>query len=222
MKNFIFLIGFLSVLSGLFAQNQTQSYDYSFKTLYKAVALHPGYRNKAGKINDSVIRRWDKDIKIFIEGGNAKCRREIQHALRDLITRISPAIGDKIKIFFTDEKYSANYLVNLNGVGRSSWYIKWDGNQNIYSGLIVINTNAVFNRDEQTERVTHYFLESLGDFVLDHKDRSNFDKNDPTMAANISAWRHDISDVDLQILKLHYSDAIKPGMSEKDLDLVFK
>jgi hypothetical protein len=70
--------------------------------------------------------------------------------------------------------------------------------------------------------ISHYFLQSLGDFVFNSKDRSVYPKNTPSLASNMSLWRNDINDVDLRILKVHYADGIKTGMAGKDIDLYFE
>jgi hypothetical protein len=193
-------------------QNQEQSYDSSFRELYKTIALHPNHINRRGIITNPVIKKWDKDINIFIQGSSAKVRREIIAKLKNTIAIISPALDNKIKISFTDDKSSANYLINLNFTGRNGWYLKWDALDNIYNCVMDVNTKFIFNREQQTALISHYFLKSLGDFITESA---------PLVVSNMRLWRQDINDVDLQILKLHYSNDIKPGMAEKDIDNFF-
>lgn len=221
MKRIAFFFSLICLVGTAFCQSQPHSYDSSFKALYKAVALHPGYMNRYGIVHDSVIKRWDKDINIYVEGGGSKSRKEIINKLKNTIAVISPAVNNKIKISFTNDKSSANYLINLDFTGRSGWHIKWDGLSNIYNCVMLVNTKAIFNYDQQATLVSHYFLQTLGDFVFNQKDRPVFTKNDPSVTSNMSAWRRDINGIDLQILKLHYADGIKPGMAEKDIDQFF-
>jgi hypothetical protein len=133
--------------------------------------------------------------------------------LKITVALISPTIENKIKVSFTNDKASANYLVDLNPNLETRWYLKWDGQNNIYSCLVRINTREVFNCDQMAAKVSHYFLRTLGDFVMSE------DKQ--PIVFNMRYWRNSVNDVDLQILKLHYSDDIKPGMSAKDLDDYF-
>lgn len=221
MKKIVFLISLVGLFRTAFSQDQPQSYDSAFKALYKAVALHPGYRNRQGIVNDSVVKRWDRDIVIYIEGGHSKSRKLIAGKLKNTIATISPALNNKIKISFTDDKPSANYLINLDYKGVSGWHIKWDGLDNIYSCIMSINTNTIFNYDQQTALVSHYFLQTLGDFVFNMKDRPLFTKNDPSVVSNMGLWRQDISSNDLRILRVHYADDIKAGMAQKDIDQFF-
>lgn len=220
MKKYTFFLAFIFLAGAACCQDQAQSYDSSFKALYKAVALHPGRLDREGQISDSKIKRWDKDIVIFVEGGSGKSRKNILSKLKNTIAVISPALDNKIKISFTNDKALANYLIDLDFTGRNGWYIKWDGFDNIYSCMMLINTEAVFNFDEQAGLVSHYFLKSLGDFVFIKEDNPVFN-GDTSVASNISVWRQDINSVDLRILRLNYSDDIKPGMAEKDIDLFF-
>jgi hypothetical protein len=46
----------------------SETYDSSFKPLYKSIALHPGYINARGKLTNPVIKKWDGDIAIYVEG----------------------------------------------------------------------------------------------------------------------------------------------------------
>ncbi len=223
MKKLFFFFGLISLVGTVAGQSNSQSttYDSSFKALYKATALHPGYRNRAGRIHDSVVRRWDRDITIFIEGGSSKERRQIVGKLRNTIDLITPSLDSKIKISFTDNKSTANYLIVLTVLGRSGWYLYWDNLNNIYSCRMRLNTQAIFNSEQRAGIASHYFLKSLGDFVLSKKEREELDFNDSSVVANMNSWRKDITDIDLRILRLQYADDIKPGMSAKDIDLYF-
>src|ERR1700733_13422438 len=133
MKRYIFFLAFIFLAGAACCQDQAQSYDSSFKALYKAVALHPGRINREGEISDSKIKRWDKDIVIYVQGGSVKSRKKILSKLKNTIAAISPALDNKIKISFTNNMPLANYLIDLDFTGRNGWYLKWDGFDNIYS-----------------------------------------------------------------------------------------
>ncbi len=222
MKKSILFWGLMGLVAMALGQDRHPTYDSSFKTLYKAVALHPGYINREGVMNDSVIKRWDKDIRIYVECGSGKTKREILGKLKNTIALISPALNNKITIAFTDDKPAANYLINLEAIGRSGWHIKWDGRDDIYSCIMYINPRVIFNRDEQAGLVSHYFLQSLGDFVFNKRDWSELIRNDPAANSNLSLWREDLNDIDFKIIKLHYSNEIRPGMAEKEIDAFFE
>jgi hypothetical protein len=202
-------------------QSQAPPYDSSFKALYKAVALHPGYRNWEGVIHDSVVKRWDKDIIIYVEACDETSRRKVIRKLKNTIALLAPALNNKINISFTTDKASANYLVHISYLGRTGWHIKWDGRNNIYNCIMVINARSIFNREQQVGLASHYFLQSLGDFVFNRKDRPAF-ASDTAVSTNLSLWRQDITSTDLQILKVHYADEIRPGMARKDIDQYFE
>ena len=221
MKKITLLAGFICCMGAAFSQSQSQPYDSSFRVLYKAVALHPGYMNRRGLIHDSIVKRWDRDIKIYIEGSSSKNRREVLNKLKSTIATITPALNNKIQISFTDDKSSANYVIDLNYRGLSGWYLKWDALGNIYNCIVHVNGNEYFNYEQQAGLVSHYFYQSLGDFVFKKKNRAEILKSDPAIASNVSVWRQDINNIDLQILKVHYADDIKPGMAEKDIDQFF-
>ncbi|HVU57159.1 MAG TPA: hypothetical protein VHD83_18990 [Puia sp.] len=220
MKRTALLVSFVCMMSAAWSQGQPSVNDSSFRAVYKAAALHPGYSSRNGIVYDSVIRRWDKNIVIYVIGGAGKEKRAILGKLKNTISLLSPSLS-KISISFTDEMRSANYLIDLDYKGRSHWYITWDALGNIYKGNIYLNPRQIFNADQQASLVSHYFYQTLGYFVFNRKDRDELLKGDPSIASNIFVWRHDINDLDLRILKLHYSDDIKPGMAEKDVDQYF-
>jgi hypothetical protein len=220
MKKYILFFGFICLIGS--AYSQASVYDSSFKALYKAAALHPGYTNMRGIMHDSVVRRWDRDIVIYIKGENRSSRKEILARLKNTIATITPAIGNKIKISFTDNLAYANYLIDLDFRGRSRWLLSWDNQNNIYNCRVLVDTKHIFNLDQQAALISHYFIQSLGDFVFNWEDRNGLIKDDASVASNMSHWRQDINGIDLELLKIHYADAIKPGMNREDIDRYFE
>lgn len=223
MKKYTLFIGLICLIGSAFGQAPVApAYDSSFKAIYKAAALHPGYINRRGVMHDSVVRRWDRDITIYIRGEDRSSRKEILNKLKNTIAVISPALGNKIKISFTDDLASSNYLIDLDYRGRSGFFLRWDDQDNIYNCRILVNTGYTFNLNQQAELISHYFIKSLGDFVFSHEDRTNLIKNDASVASNMSHWRQDINGIDLQILKVQYADDIKPGMNRTAIDQYFE
>jgi hypothetical protein len=213
MKKFLFFPIFMCVACSAFSQDHPTMYADSFRTLYKSIALHPSHVDFRGKRTNPVIKKWDKDITIYVEGSTGKDRREVLEKLKSTVSLISPSLENKIRVSFTKNKAVANYIVDLDNRGPNRWSLKWDDQGNIYSCIVRINTSDLFNLDQQAAVVSQYFLKTLGDFVMS-------DDTLPTVF-NMRNWRKDVNEVDLQILKLHYSDDIKPGMSAKDLDDYF-
>ncbi len=214
MKTFVFLLYLTCSGGSIFSQNTSPVYDSAFQELYKQIALHPPTLNSRGKPFQPVIKKWDQDISIFIEGGNAESRNHIEQKLKNVISGITPALGNKIKISFVTNKSGSNYLIKLDTMGQNStWYLRWDAYYNIYNCILTINTKTVFNLDEQAGKVSSDFLKSLGDF--------NISQLEKPVASNMVVWRKDMTQTDLRILELQYSDEIKPGMKEKDIDRYF-
>jgi hypothetical protein len=221
MKKYTLFLGFICLIGNAFCQ-APPVYDSSFKAIYKAAALHPGYVNRRGVMHDSVVRRWDRDIVIYIKGEDRKSRKEILDKLRNTIAVITPALGNKIKISFTNDLAYSNYLIDLDYRGRSGWFLRWDNQENIYNCRLLMNTTYTFNRDQQADLISHYFIKSLGDFVFSWEDRTNLIKYNASVASNMSHWRQDINGIDLQMLKVQYSDDIKPGMNRAAIDRYFE
>jgi hypothetical protein len=223
MKKYTLFLGFICLIGSAFGQAPVApAYDSSFKAIYKAAALHPGYINMHGVMHDSVVRRWDRDIVIYITGEDRKSRKEILDKLKNTIAVVTPALGNKIKISFTDDLARSNYLIDLDFRGRSTWLLRWDNQENIYNCRVLVDTKHIFNLDQQADLISHYFIKSLGDFVFSWEDRTNLIKNNASVASNMSHWRQDINGIDLAILKVHYADDIKPGMNRAAIDQYFE
>jgi len=220
MKKSTFFLALICLIGSAYSQGPV--YDSSFKAVYKAAALHPGYINRRGIMHDSVVRRWDKDIAIYIKGEDRKSRKAILGELKNTIALITPVLGNKIKISFTDRLSSSNCLIDLDFRGRSGWFLRWDNQENIYNCRILVNTSYIFSLDQQAALISHYFIKSLGDFVFSWEARTNLIKYDSSVASNMSHWRQNINGIDLEILKIQYSDDIKPGMNRKDIDQYFE
>jgi hypothetical protein len=220
MKKYTLFLAFICLIGS--AYGQTIAYDSSFKAIYKAAALHPGYINRRGVMHDSVVRRWDTDITIYVRGEDRRSRREILDELKRTIALITPSLGNKIKISFTDDLARSNYLIDLNYRGRSGWFLRWDNKQNIYNCRMLVDTKYIFNVDQQAALISHYFIKSLGDFVFSWEDRTNLIKYDASVASNMSHWRQEINGIDLEILKIQYADDIKPGMNRVAIDQYFE
>jgi hypothetical protein len=214
MKKPILLVCLLFCTCTAFCQHSAMLYDSVFQDLYKQVALHPPRLNRQGKLYDPVIKKWDKDISIYIEGGSLNSRAHIEQKLKKVVSEISPALGNKIKIYFVTDKSVANYLIKLDTVGsNTSWYLRWDAMFNIYNCVVTVDTKTIFNLDEQADKVSSDFLKSLGDFSVSQLDKP--------VSSNMVLWRKDITETDIRILGLQYSDDIKTGMREKDIDKYF-
>jgi hypothetical protein len=214
MKKPVLLFYLLFCINTVFCQQTAVTYDSAFQDLYKQVALHPVRPNRQGKLYDPVIKKWDQNIAIFIEGGNQNGRDHIEQKLKKVITEISPALNNKIKFSFVSDKSTANYLIKLDTVGNNaSWYLRWDVMYNIYNCVVTVDTKTVFNLDEQAGKVASDFLKSLGDFSVSQLEKP--------VSSNMVLWRRDITETDLRILGLQYSDDIKSGMREKDIDKYF-
>jgi hypothetical protein len=214
MKKFILLSNLFLCFNAVFCQQTAVTYDSVFQDLYKQVALHPVKLNRQGRLYDPVIKKWDQNIAIFIEGGTQNSRDHIEQKLKKVISEISPVLNNKIKISFVSDKSAANYLIKLDTIGRNtSWYLRWDPTYVIYNCVVTVDTKTVFNLDEQAGKVSSDFLKSLGDFSVSQLEKP--------VSSNMVIWRKDITDTDLRILGLQYSDDIKPGMREKDIDKYF-
>jgi len=214
MKKSVLLFCLVFCANAVFCQQTALTYDSAFQDLYKQVALHPIRPNRQGRLYDPVIKKWDQNITIFIEGGSQNSRSYIEQKLKKVISEISPALNNKIKISFVSDKSVANYLIKLDTIGNNtSWYLRWDPTYIIYNCVVTVDTKTVFNLDEQAGKVSSDFLKSLGDFSVSQLDKP--------VSSNMVLWRKDITETDLRILGLQYSDDIKPGMKEKDIDKYF-
>lgn len=221
MKKIVLPI-FLLLVFGKTSFSQTEvnqsSFSDDFLKAYTVIAFNPGNDGK------TFIRKWQNDIKIFIENNNKKFyEKELSSFIQELNSCVS------IKISFTNLKSEANCVILIDTPlkTRTHYEVSWDGYGNIYKARILINSESIFNSTEQIASISQYLMMILGDFHLpnkyssavllrqtkvDTKSYEEFEKVKSILKSKLFG----LTDFDYNVLKFHYSKNINAGLTKED------
>lgn len=221
MKKAVVLI-FLLLVFDMISFSQTgidqSSLDNDFLKAYTVIAFNPGRDGK------SFIRKWQSDVKLFVQNSNATFYEE---ELGDFIQKLNDCIS--IKISFTNLKNEANCVILIDTTlkTRTHYELSWDGYGNIYKAKIIINNESIFNTSEQIATISQYLMMILGDFHLpdkysstvllrqtkvDTKSYEEFEKVKSILKSKLFG----LTDFDCNVLKFHYSKNITAGLAKED------
>jgi hypothetical protein len=208
MKLYLLMFSILLNFSTLLGQ---EIYNNEFQKIYNQIAFNQGRYKK----NDLMIKKWNQDIKIYFEGDSLDY---LKAATDSLIQKLSPCLN-KLRINTVSKKVDANYLIKVIDTSytyydQSGYYESWTSRGSIYRCIYVINRVTTFNRIEHIKLLRSDFMKSLGFFTF----------NKVNTSVNSCMFDHliDITDFDCEVLRLHYSDDIKSGMSKKDVKDFFR
>lgn len=186
--------------------------DSAFLSIYKNVVFNLG----KGSSDAERMRYWKDDVKIFFDESVPA-----QHAneLMQFAKKASSGI-DSLNISRNFLRDKANYIVYyLNrenqtdyepriANAKGGYYISWNGQQQIYDGKLKINTSLVKTEKYQLEFLKYHFLKSLGHF----KSSKKLDCKSYFSSCNST---RELTDIDLELLKYHYSYGVCKGTDLK-------
>lgn len=182
-------------------------YDKDFVKKYRKIALG------LGPNNTKVIRKWKSDIKIYITGDSLnKIRTEVEKYIKVL----NPSLN-KIKIQIVDNKDEANFLIliknSLVHIDKKNDDFRFNSSSDdsyvIYKSSIEISKELT-SLSEQRMQIQKDILYSLGFSSCKDLDKNKID-------CKICFTTSELTDFDLQAIKVHYSDLINVGMNEEDV-----
>lgn len=186
--------------------------DSVFLKRYKSIV----YNNIYGKTKDITKARmhyWKEEIKVYIDSTvPSKLGREMKKMFKLLDNQI-----DSLKITTVSRREKANcFIYFINKPTDIDWdkriinqsdgsYMSWNGKQQIYNTSIKINSQMIFNENDQLMLLKKHFIWSLGYFYLQpNEDCKSF-------FSNCVSVDKILNDDDLAILKYHYSYGICKG-----------
>ncbi|HTA63771.1 MAG TPA: DUF2927 domain-containing protein [Bacteroidia bacterium] len=204
------IIIFIFLVSNFTAFCQEKN-DKIFQKTYLTIIFNNGSSSTGGDI----LKKWNQDINILYEGDSCQYLKEV---IDNVIAKTSSSIGN-LKIRVVTTKADANYIISVNDSTTSSTTTKYhenwtSGSGNIYKCFLTINRVKTFNKNEQKAFLKTYFLKSLGNF--------SFSNVKTPINSSMYDMFNEITDFDLKVLSFHYSNNIKAGMTEKDVEKAFK
>lgn len=181
--------------------------DSTFLYYYKKVA----FNHK----NDSVSKKtsmkyWKNDIRIFFSKSISKnTKKELMSFAKNISSQIDSLKISEVKkveksnyivYYFGDYDYESRMANNKN----TDFYIYWRQNK-IYRGAIKIDTKVFFNEKLIIYKIKELFFKTLGyfKFIDDFNCESYF--------SNCYSPHKKMSELDLELLKYHYSYGICKG-----------
>ena len=193
--------------------------DSLFLEIYKDVVY--GKPNSATR-NSEIMKYWKEDLKVYFDPSVPKPH---QNYLLDFANKIATDI-DSLNISrvntLEESNYHIYYLTDDHNIDHDprikdnpgGYYVSWKNHQ-IYNGALKINTNYAVKDDHQLQLLTHYFIGSLGYF------KSSDNLECESYLSSCSNYRK-LTQMDLEILKYHYSYGICKNVNIEDFEKMHK
>ncbi|MDY1591665.1 MAG: DUF2927 domain-containing protein [Methanofastidiosum sp.] len=182
---------------------------------FTEIALGTEYGN-----NIKVVRKWDSDIRIKINGNPNE--KDIQ-TLNQVISEINEIIGDKINVSIVN----MNQNIDISFVPLSDFYIcnaapgnygyfncKWKNNV-IYECSICIATENTLLQEERSHMIREELTQSLGLMRDSLKYRDSIFYEGWTQTQRYS-------EIDRKMIEILYSENIRPGIGKEEVESILR
>ena len=160
------------------------------------------------------MKYWQDDIKLYFDKSvNKKYKKKLLKFAKKLSLEI-----DSLNIYEVDEREISNFFIyevnknykyrfdpKINNSDGSGYYIYWDGQQRLYNCNLELNSLILFNEKLLYYHLKQDFFKALGQFYRTEK------LDCESMLSKCYNGSDDISLIDLEILKYHYSFGICKG-----------
>ena len=204
------IILFTQLISGTaLALNSSEVENYFYE-----IALGAEYGS-----NDVTIKKWTSDINIYCDG---EWNNELLRELDTIINDLTPLMGS-VKINVVKQKWAANFIAYIGSptiystsiepktapyirYNSAMFWIYWSGRNHIYKGSMWID--PTFSEKQLKHVLREELTQSLG-LMNDSWKYTN-----SIFYQGNSGWVTSYSDIDKQIIKILYSDRIRPSMSK--------
>lgn len=192
--------------------------DSTFLKLYKKVAFNKNFKDENGLVT---LKYWKEKIKIYFSPSiPMKTKKNFMNFTKDISKGV-----DSLQISEVKNINDSNYVIyqnddfefsnNLKKATASDYYINWAFNQ-INQGYLKMNIGQQFNEKLYEEKLMELFVLSLGYFTkTDLIDCRNF-------FSTCYSENKQMTTLDREILKYHYSYGIDKGVDEATFDLIHK
>ncbi|QXP78636.1 MULTISPECIES: DUF2927 domain-containing protein [Winogradskyella] len=155
------------------------------------------------------IKLWNSPINLFF---HKKVPKYLKQELTSLINEINTNI-DSVQINIVNKKEASNYFIyitnsknkeelhpNINTKRSISYNLQSNGLNHIYSGVLRINLESIYNKEEQIIKLKRLFIGSLGIFHLsDSLKCNNFLSSCYTVNKNLTK-------MDIDLINFHYKN----------------
>ena len=182
--------------------------DSTFLDIYKDVVYRKNRKFKGS--TKPIMTLWDGPIKIFFS-------KSVDTTFRNSIIEVSNVLSrqiDSLNISFVDDIEKSNYIIyqidkdnkykyskNIKNNRFIDYYSYWNQHK-IYDTKFEINVSKIKNPRKVKPYVVQYFLRSLGHFDITKKLSCEH------MFSRCLKSKKKLSDIDIEIIKYHYSYGI--------------
>ncbi|TYB76394.1 hypothetical protein [Bizionia myxarmorum] len=191
--------------------------DKSFLKYYKKSA----FRSSGVDSTDQrqVMRYWKDPIKIFFsESISRKTRKDIMTLAKEISSQV-----DSLQISEVKKVEESNYVVYLfddyeydslmKNYTNSDYYLHWNTRNQIYRCGVKIDTKIFYNQALISNKLKELFVSTLGHFYAIN------DLGCESYFANCYSENKQLTSLDLEILKYHYSYGICKGTTLQDFEV---
>lgn len=188
--------------------------DSIFLNLYKDIVFQKSSKKRSDE-KKHTIKYWKNDIQLYFD---KSVNKKFKNKILFIAEKISLNV-DSLTIYETKNKDQSNYFIyelnkknnykydtKINGTDGCDFFITWDGRQRLYKCTLEINSLIMFNEKLMIRSLKKDFIKSLGFFK--ETEKLNCESVFSNCYNNSNSF---ITELDLEILKYHYSYGICKG-----------
>lgn len=190
--------------------------DEDFLKIYKQAVFGPD--EDEGK--KSTIKIWKEGIRLFFDPSVPSNHRK---ELLRFASKVSSGI-DSLRITEVQNRAQSNFLVfyrntekdfdqeqRIPNTSKASYYLSWNGKQQIYRGVIKVNSYMISSSNHELELLKYHFFKALGHF--------SYSPELPCKSyLSECPVKRKLTKQDLEILAYHYSYGICKGIDRKSFE----
>lgn len=187
--------------------------DSAFLEIYEDIVFKKHYKTPINNSDNQKMRYWKDEIKIyFTKNLDASIKKELTTFANSLTKKI-----DSLKISYTNNIDQSNFIIygfyskddkkydeRIKGF-NNDYYIRWNGNQQIFDCKFQLNSNAYKDEDEYIISTKILFLRSLGFLNLTNL------LPEECYLSSLKSTNKEFTIKDLELIRYHYSYGICKG-----------
>jgi len=188
--------------------------DSTFLDVYKKMA----FRQAKKRDTTQTMKYWKDDIKIYFSDNiSQKVKKELMSFAKTISSNI-----DSLNIYRVKKQEDANFTIyykgseeyepKLKAQDKDGYWVYWNRRNQINKAFIKLNPDYFFNDKLRIYKLKQRFIQTLGYFSFSYiLDCKNF-------LSNCYSEEKTLSDIDIKIIKYHYSYGICKGTNLKTFE----
>lgn len=203
-------------IQGIRKNYSKESIQYYYRVVYGLEGF--------GDVKNDKVEKFDKEIKYHLQGNVNKEKEDTVESILDSLTRLT-----NLKFSYTKNEAESNFLINFtdrkNFKPRNKKTKEFPKNirgmcsNDVDKNGFIIKSRVFILNDIKQEAWPHVLLEEITQSFGLHSDSYKYLNS---IFYEGESYVNELSELDKQIIKLHYSSYIKPGTSKKEFYKAFK